>query len=122
MKNFLLAFSFMFLMGCHETENQSIPTKTSDSTEEVKAYFPVQDYIKSEIRQVDSMPVGIMKYTIQNGSVDSGYIKPDEFRQLAQQFLSPVLEKGSFEKGFSENSFFDNTTQYSSFTYSPVNK
>ena len=122
MKNFLLGFSFLFLMGCDETENQSIPTKTPDSTQKVKAYFPVQDYIKSEIRQVDSLPVGIMKYTIQNGSVDSGYIKPEEFRQLAQHFLSPLLEKESFENEFSENSFFDNTTQYSSFLYSALNK
>ena len=122
MKKLLLGFTILLLMGCNDTEEQSIPVKTVDSTEKVKAYFPVQDYIKSEIRQVDSLPVGIMKYTIQNGSVDSVYIKPEEFHQLAQEFLSPLLEKESFEREFSENSFFDNTTQYSSFLYSAINK
>ncbi|HKH62330.1 MAG TPA: hypothetical protein VKA49_15915 [Flavitalea sp.] len=122
MKNFLLGFTFALLIGCNDIENQSIPVKTLDSAEKVKAYFPVHDYIKSEIGQVDSLPVGIMKYTIQNGSIDSGYIKSEEFHQLAQEFLSPILERESFEKEFSENSFFDNTTQYSSFLYSAINK
>lgn len=122
MKNFLLSSTLALLIGCNDTGNQSAPVKTLDSTEKVKAYFPVQDYIKSEIGQVDSLPVGIMKYTIQDGSIDSGYIKSEEFHQLAQEFLSPILEKESFEREFSENSFFDNTTQYSSFLYSAIDK
>ena len=122
MKNFLLGCILAVLIGCNDTGNQSMPIKTLDSSEKVKAYFPVQDYIKSEMGQVDSLPVGIMKYTIQNGSIDSGYIKSEEFHQLAQEFLSPILERESFEKEFSENSFFDNTTQYSSFLYSANNK
>lgn len=100
-----------------------MPASAVDSTKEEKAYFPVQDYIKSEIRQVDSLPVGIMKYTTgQDGAVDSGYIKHEEFHQLAQEFLSPILERESFEKQYSENSFFDNTTQYASFLYSAIDK
>jgi hypothetical protein len=63
-----------------------------------------------------------MKYTTHNGSIDSGYIKPGEFHQLAQEFLSPELKRESFEKTFSESSFFDNTTQYSSFLYSAIDK
>ena len=122
MKNLLLGSTLLLLIGCNDAENQSIPAKAVDSTKEEKAYFPVQDYIKSEIRQVDSLPVGIMKYTTQNGTVDSGYIKPEEFHQLAQEFLSPVLETESFEKNYSENSFFDNTTQYSSFLYSAIDR
>jgi hypothetical protein len=122
MKNLLLGLILLLLIGCNDAENQSMPAMAVDSTKEAKAYFPVQDYIKSEIRQVDSLPVGIMKYTTENGSVDSSYIKQEEFHQLAQEFLSPILEKESFEKQYSETSFFDNTTQYSSFLYSAIDK
>ena len=124
MKNLLMGFTLLLLIGCNDDgEKKSIPTSAVDSTKKEKAYFPVQDYIKSEIRQVDSLPVGIMKYTTsQNGSVDSGYIKQEEFHQLAQEFLSPVLERESFEKQYSENSFFDNTTQHASFLYSAIDK
>jgi hypothetical protein len=104
--------------GCADDDKEHGPTQHVDSTQKAKTYFPVLDFIKSEIRFVDSLPVGIMKYTTQNNVTDSGYIKLDEFHKLAQEFLPSDLNKESFENNFSETSFFDNTTHYSSFLYS----
>lgn len=109
------------LIGCNNTDPQPLKEQDIDSAKKLKAYFPILDYLKSEIRYVDSLPVGIMKYTTKNGITDSGYIKAEEFHLLAQEFLSPHLEKSIFEKEYSESSFFDNTTQYSSFLYSTTN-
>jgi len=122
MKDFLYAFAFLLIPGCANTDTRPVPSRTVDSTQKAKAYFPVLDYLKSEIRDVDSLPVGIMKYTTQNGITDSTYIKLDEFHQLAQEFMPQALSKETFENEFSESSFFDNTTQYSSFLYSANNK
>lgn len=123
MKNLLKGFLFISIfIGCNSSSTQSEASQPADTTKKVKAYFPVLDFIKSEIAYVDSLPIGIMKYTTENGKTDSGYIKQPEFHQLAQEFIPPALEKESFEREFSETSFFDNTTQYSNFLYSTDNR
>jgi hypothetical protein len=123
MKNLLSGFIFLLMIGCNSnTGTQPDPSQNTDTTQKVKAYFPVLDFIKSEIRYIDSLPVGIMRYNTRNGVTDSSYIKLEEFHQLANEFLSPVLVKEKFESEFTETSFFDNTTQYASFLYSTTNK
>lgn len=122
MNTLLKCIPFVLFIGCNNAGTQPVTTKDADSTNKEKSYFPVLDYIKSEIRLVDSLPVGIMKYITQNGTTDSGYIKTDEFHQLADEFLAPVLNKETFENKFSESSFFDNTTKYSSFLYTADDK
>lgn len=121
MKKLLNGFAFLLFMGCNNAGKEPRAPQKGDSTKNVKAYFPVADFIKSEIRYVDSLPVAIIKYTTQNGISDSVYIKHEEFHQLAQEFLPAALNKETFENEFSETSFFDNTTQYSSFVYSTAN-
>jgi len=122
MKKSLIGLVLLLAIGCNNPSIQPSPELNTDSTQIVKAYFPVLDFIKSEIKYVDSLPVGILKYTSENGITDSVYIKLEEFHQLAQEFLPVALNKETFEKEFSETSLFDNTTQYSSFLYTTVNK
>src|SRR5215211_397270 len=121
MNNLLRVFAFLLCMGCNNGDTQSVTAGNTDSTQKEKAYFPVLDYLQSEIKYVDSLPVGIVKYTIEKNTTDSTYIKLPEFHQLAQEFLSPLLKKETFEKEFTETSFFDNTTQYSNLLYSTAN-
>lgn len=122
MKVILYGLMLLIYSGCNNAEMAPTSTQMIDSTQSAKEYFPVLDFIRSEIRFVDSLPVGIVKYTTQNGRTDSGYIKLDEFHQLAQEFLPPDLSEEAFESNFSETSFFDNTTQHSSFLYASTKK
>ncbi len=112
--------------ACHQ-KNASAPAgpdstaaAATDSTK--KNFFPVADYIRSEIRYVDSMPLAILKYTTRDNHTDSSFIKGDEFHRLAQEFLVPELAADDFEKKYSETSFADATTGYLTFTYSPSDK
>jgi hypothetical protein len=118
MKIFYGLFFFLYFACNTSDKNQLEATNNTDSAKKEKSYFPVIDFIKSEIKIVDSLPVGIMKYRTSNNIIDSGYIQLEEFHQLAKEFLPADLEKGHFESNFSETSFFDNTTQYASFLYS----
>ena len=100
--------------------NDSIPSAqvpNDDTTE--KVYFPVQEFLLGEISYVDSLPVGIMKYTTTGNRVDSGYIKTPEFRALAYEFLSSDLEEERFMENFEEVSFYDQGTRYATFNYTP---
>ena len=122
MKMILYGLMLLVYVGCNSAEVEPGTSQIRDSTQKTKEYFPVLDFIRSEIRFVDSLPIGIMKYTTQDGKTDSGYIKLDEFHQLAQEFLPSDLNEEAFENNFSETSFFDNTTQHSSFLYASTKK
>jgi hypothetical protein len=117
-KTGILSLTLIFLFqACHEkSANQEPPAK-----EEKKNFFPVADYLRSEISYVDSLPLGIMKYDIEPGKRDSGYIKTNEFDNLAKEFLPEELTDSLFSKDFTETSFLDQTTQSITFTYAPIN-
>ena len=109
-----LALLSVFAWSCGEPDQKQVRKPTVDSP---KTFIPVTDYIRSEIKSVDSLPVGILKRVIAGNRSDSVFIQPAEFRQLASDFLSPELEKGNFEKSFTENSFYDQSIEMLTFTY-----
>jgi hypothetical protein len=118
MKKYLV-LSFMmpcFILCC----------KSKQKNEEVnqpagKKFFPVADYLQSEIRYVDSLPIGIIKYSVQPNKTDTSYIRIPEFNKIALAFICNELTQENFEKQFSESSFMDQTTHAATFTYSTKN-
>ena len=105
--------------------NQKTPAATPDQASKAadttaQKFFPVADYLQSEIRYVDSTPLAILKCETVHNKVDSTFLTPKEFNRLASSFLVPEL--ADLEQNFTESSFGDKTTGYLSFTYSPKNK
>lgn len=115
----------VIIVSCNNEPKKTLPAVTENDTIQVadtsaNSFFPVRDFLISEIRYVDSLPVGLMKFTTRNGKRDSGYIKPAEFHKLAEEFLVRLLDKALFEVSFKESSFYDQSTESSTFTYSPL--
>ena len=116
----------LFILSCSEKKPGSLPglATRQDSVQPPAQYFPVMDFIKSEIAGVDSLPVGIKKYT-ENG--DSGnkkgyaYIKPEEFHRLAAEFIPEELSDSIFKKEYQETSFLDRSSNSATFFYTTKN-
>jgi len=128
MKNFiaiLFAGGCLLCIACGHAASSTTPSQNDsvstpmDSAKDT--FFPVANYLESEILHIDSTPLALMKYTSQGTRRDSGYIQVPEFNLLAKQFLVPELINGSFEKDFAESSFMDKTTESITFTYAPRN-
>ena len=119
MKNYRLSVVALFCLisACKNHEQKT----TVVETQEKKDFFPVADYISSEIGYVDSLPLKMTKYITQNGKKDSSLIKLQEFDDIAHEFLPAEISDSIFQKNFEENSFFDQTTQSLTFTYSTKN-
>ena len=123
MKYFVLLYlaGAIFLTACGNHQ-QPADTSKQDSLSQAdsarNAYFPVGEYLETEILYVDSVPLALRKYRPFNGKTDSAFIQVPEFNQLALQFLPTELHDGSFEKNFTESSFSDQSTQSIMFTYS----
>jgi hypothetical protein len=122
---FFLAGSLLLASACknHPQSTTDTPTDSlaaKDSTANV--FFPVADYLETEILYVDSTPLAVKKYTIQDDHKDSGYIQPAEFNMIAKAFLLPEFRNGSFQKNYQETSFIDKSSQTATFTYSTTDK
>jgi hypothetical protein len=85
-------------------------------------FFPVADYLETEILDVDSTPVALVCYRTSNNRTDSAFISPPEFNTLALQFLPSEIRDGALERNFTESSFVDKTTGSMTFSYSPIDK
>lgn len=126
MKPTLAIFFLLFTFACSENKNgqNGSPEVSEDSLATAMAqdsaaekFFPVLDFMRAEIRAVDSLPIGIKVYRTEGAKKDSGYLKSAEFHQLTDQFLTPELERERFKKSYKESSFYDRTNKKSTFYY-----
>lgn len=128
MKLSLVTFIALLAFACSDNNGNGSSTGNTDDSlalsmaedSAAEKFFPVLDFMKSEIRSVDSLPVGIKVYITQGEKKDSGYLKPEEFHQLADEFLSPELEREQFKKSYTESSFYDRSTKTSTFHYESI--
>lgn len=116
----LAAFLFYACGDKNPTAAEAQPAH-NEPVSDSSAYFPVMDFLKSEIAAVDSLPVGIMKYRSTASSNDSGYIQHEEFDRLAAEFIPEELNDQAFKKEFKETSFIDRSTGGATFFYSTTN-
>lgn len=114
--------------GCHQkassggSDTAKVDSSLSNRDSTQQAFFPVGEYLISEINYVDSTPLAIRKYIIQHNRTDSAFIQPAEFNGLAREFIIPELDPDSMKTNYLENSFQDETTGYLTLNYTPRNK
>ncbi len=94
----------------------------SDSGAAKNTFFPVAEFLETEILAVDSMPLALKQFTIDHGKTDSVFLTVPQFNALALQFLPAEIRDNGLEKNFTESSFVDRATRSITFTYSPLDK
>lgn len=117
----MTALMALLVWSCGDKKEPSqdrAATIEADSAKTAESpYFPVYDFIRNEVEYVDSLPVGIMKFTTVGKKKDSGFIQLEEFHTLAGEFLAPELYAETFKKLFKESSFFDKSNNNATFFY-----
>ena len=103
------------LFSCKE----KMPASGSNSVDSTarKEYFPVYDFLKSQIREVDSLPGGIQIFTSVGNQTDSGFITTDQFDRMAAEFIPKEIKEPAFTAGFNETNFYDRSSKTSTFLY-----
>lgn len=91
---------FFFIISCGNKKEET------SSPEDI---FPVLDFIKSQVAHVDTSFYQIVKLDIIDSTrTDTTYVKREDFRSLAKDFLElPNLEEKEYRGRFSEKRFFD---------------
>lgn len=123
MKYPFLVITAFTLFACGDDNPVPAPTPpaTDTSTTANQQYFPVIDFLRTEIATVDSLPVALMQYRSSAKSNDSGYIKPEQFHAIVDEFVPANLTDTVFKKDFKEASFLDKATGGATFFYNTDN-
>jgi len=83
----------------------SCKNKNLDST---KAYFSVVDYLKAEVKKMDSVPSHFIKITTVDSTSDTTTVAKDEFYKYAQEFTGlPDIASPKKMDDYSETNDFD---------------
>src|SRR5689334_1712556 len=114
MKNFAILFLF-FVFSCKQ--------KQKDKTPGAEPFFPVLSYIKSQVAHVDTSLYSIIKIAGSDSiQTDTTYIKREEFRGLAKDFLEiPDLADTKYKDLYTEENFYDEGMNKVFITYRPKN-
>jgi len=124
MKNYWILL--LFICSSVACKNKEQSTASSDSVtvaneKEPKSYLPIASFINEDIRNVDAFAAGILLKTKSGKKTDSFFIKPEEFKIMAGEFLVPELDSAIFYNEFTEESIADQATQTINFIYTSGN-
>ncbi len=102
---------FLLFASCTSKKNQ----KTTDDH-----FFPVASFLKSQVAAVDSSLNGIVKVLTVYGLSDTQFIKREEFRIYAQDFLTlPDLSSDNLSDNYIETKLYDEELKTVVLNYTP---
>ena len=82
--------------------------KSKKDKEPEAGSFPVLSFIQSQVKKVDTSLYSIIKITTVDGRSDTSYIRREDFRKEAADFLSlPDISEKGLKKKYSESQTYD---------------
>ena len=122
MQKTLKLFVFLLIVlfcSCSEQES-STPKKTEKDSTTNRTFFPVTEFIRGQLREIDSLPVTPLKIVTYNGKQDSIWMKKEDIRPFAEPFLHPEIDTTNLKNLFTEKSFLDQTINAYTFSYDAI--
>lgn len=112
MKKGLLAFSLaVLIISCKNKKNK-----------ENGDFFPAASFIQSQIAHIDTSVYPLLKIVKRDTLIDTSYIKREEFRHYAQDFLSlPDITKKSLRDQYTETEMYDESLNNVMLDYTATN-
>ncbi len=99
-------------VGCKDKTS----TTDQESTERT-AHFPVADYIRSELKEIDSLQLPVTLYKSGAEGTDTALLSTAECTNLAAPFMEPDLADPEVAGFFTESSFADQSIPSITFNY-----
>jgi hypothetical protein len=117
----ILAMKQLILLSFLSCVLLSPACKSKESKKE--SFFPVLSFIKSQAAHIDTSLYQIVKLVSVDSTWDTTYIKREEFRSFANDFLSlPDLTEKQYADKYEESKFFDASLNRVIITYIPKDK
>lgn len=116
-KYFLIVISICaILLSCRNKGETSSAYQQSHDTAQ-KEFYPINSFIQSQIKKLDSLPLAVMKYTTTDNKTDTSIIEKKDFAVIAGYFTTPDITTPGIKNQFEETSFIDASIGTISLTY-----
>ncbi|HVV03228.1 MAG TPA: hypothetical protein VHC96_03355 [Puia sp.] len=112
-------FLFITLLAGACKSHQQPASDNLPKTDTANSYFPIADFLQSEIRNIDTSVLAILSRRTVRQRTDSTFLTTGEFNKAAAVFLAPELDPDSLKMNYTESSFADKTTGYVTINYFP---
>lgn len=70
--------------------------------EEPKSYFPFKEYLENELKEIDSLPIAIFKFSSTKENADTTIIDKQAFRKIVIGLLAIDLQNEEISKTYKE--------------------
>ena len=117
----IVFFLSVILYSCSEKKSAA-PQKTEKDPSQNRTFFPVTEFIRGQLTEIDSLPLTPLKIITYNGNQDSIWMKKEDIRPFAEPFLHPEIDTTNLKHLFTEKSFLDQTINAFTFSYDPIDK
>ncbi len=119
-KQFFISF-ILLTFALYNCTNNNTSSDQSKNDTDGKAFYPVGNYILSQLAYIDSMPLAIIKYTTIHNATDTSIMEKKEFRHIAAAFMTPDISSPELRSQYEEHSFIDATLGTITLTYTARN-
>lgn len=111
-----ISYFFIFLffvVSCNLRDEKIVETESANEV----VIFPVTEFIKGQIVNLESGSITPLKITTINGKSDSVWLKTEDIQNFVAPFITPVIDSASMNDYFSKQSFLDRTLNAFTLTY-----
>jgi hypothetical protein len=120
MKLFSIILLLLFYIACN---THAVKKLNSNLIKDTTSFFPVNDYLQTDIQDVNKTPYLIKRVIIENGKqIDSSFITKTSFNILATIFLNDSITAVGDKLLYHQDLFNDLTTKSITFTYTCLQK
>jgi hypothetical protein len=110
MNKWMLGLLILSLLSC----------KGKEKAEEEVSFFPIKSYLLSQAAKVDTSVYAIRKITTINTKSDTAYIRREDFRAAAKDFLElPDIAEKKWKQDYHETKQFVEELNSAVLTYTP---
>jgi hypothetical protein len=111
MNKWILGVLVFLLLACKDKEPKA---------EEEVTFFPIKSYMLSQAAQIDTSVYAIRKITTINSKSDTVYIRREDFRTAAKDFLElPDISEKKWKQDYHETKQFVEELNSAVLTYTP---
>src|SRR4051794_31276283 len=104
MKYLLTCFVLVTVLACSNEEKSKLADNKIDSTTQ---FFPISSFFNQQIHEVDSLKLPTVKYVVGNNRKDTVAISLEEFKAIANEFLTSDITTPALKQQYKETSFAD---------------
>lgn len=124
LRTIVILLVIVLFFSCKNRQNaaarETVQQEISNSNISKEPFFPVTNYLKGQISEIQKGGVNPLKYVTINNITDSSWVKMEDLGREVAPFLEPVIDSSNIAHLFSERKFLDQTINAYTFTYDPL--